>query len=225
MAPTWIFPWLTAPLIRGFNLGQVLFPGVHHGKWGATPYDGGYSIDDVTLWFVPNDGAPASVTEIGTNILKDGDFNAKVEDANYYNTQKAEGDAWYVATSNDAATGEPLVAATVEKETLSAVDTTIVHNGTGALHITNRPGVQQSIAVDLKDVVNSVGKLSKDEHYYISVWVRAETGTIKVQPIFGCSLSATMATAIFCPAAAVMWRSAKSGPRLALMYRVSICPS
>ena len=164
-----------------------------------TPYDGGYSIDDVTLWFVPNDGAPASVTEIGTNILKDGDFNAKVEDANYYNTQKAEGDAWYVATSNDAATGEPLVAATVEKETLSAVDTTIVHNGTGALHITNRPGVQQSIAVDLKDVVNSVGKLSKDEHYYISVWVRAETGTIKVQPIFGCSLSATMGNGYILP--------------------------
>ncbi len=164
-----------------------------------TPYDGGYSIDDVTLWFVPNDGAPEKVTTVGTNILSDGTFDAHLSDPDYYNTQKAEGDSWYVATDNDAPTGTPKVTATVEKEG-DAAGEEYVHTGTGALHITNRPGVQQSIAVDLKDAVSRVGALSQDEHYYISVWVRAEDGqTIKVQPIFGSSLATTMGNGYILP--------------------------
>ncbi|HIW74036.1 MAG TPA: LPXTG cell wall anchor domain-containing protein [Firmicutes bacterium] len=164
-----------------------------------TAYDGDYSLDDVTLWFVPNEGAPEKVTTVGENILSDGTFDAHLSDPDYYNTQKAAGDSWYVATSNDESTGTPKVTATVDKEG-DAAGEEYIHTGTGALHITNRPGAQQSIAVNLKDAVDRVGQLAKGEHYYISVWVRAEEGeTIRVQPIFGSSLATTMGNGYILP--------------------------
>lgn len=65
-----------------------------------------------------------------------------------------------------------------------------MHSGTGALHITNRTGREHGFEVDVKSIVDRVGKLAKNEHYYISVWVRAEEGqTIKVQSIFRDSLA------------------------------------
>ncbi|HCA29380.1 MAG TPA: hypothetical protein DEP23_07370, partial [Ruminococcaceae bacterium] len=56
------------------------------------------------------------------------------------------------------------------------------------MHITDRPGAHQSIAVDMKSIINEVGALAPGEGYTMSVWMRAEDGeTVKVQPIFGAS--------------------------------------
>lgn len=72
-----------------------------------------------------------------------------------------------------------------QKATVTPV-TDVVHTGEGALHITNRPGAHQSMAVDLKAIIADVGPLVQGEGYSMSVWMRAEDGqTIKVQPIFG----------------------------------------
>ena len=153
---------------------------------GSAVYNGDYAMDDVTLWFVPNAGAPEKVTTVGTNELKDGTFDAKVAEPNYYNTQKGAGDAWYVATTDGESTSPAMVTATVATESVAAADTSVVHAGTGALHVTARPGAHQSIAVNLKDIINEVGALADGEGYYMSVWVRAEKGqTLKMQPIFG----------------------------------------
>jgi len=174
--------------LAGLSWGKFYFE-LYAAESGGTAYDGDFSIDDVVLWFVPNAGAPEKVTEVGESILSDGTFDAHLNDPDYYNTQKAGGDSWYVATSNDAASGTPKVTATVEKEG-NAAGEEYVHSGTGALHITNRTGREHGFEVDVKSIVDRVGKLAKNEHYYISVWVRAEEGqTIKVQSIFRDSLA------------------------------------
>jgi hypothetical protein len=155
---------------------------------GHTTYDGSYSIDDVVLWFVPNDGAPASVTEIGESILVDGDFEANIANPDAYNGIFSGDDTWYVATADGSgAAKDRLCKLTVETESSSA-NAKYVHSGKGALHITNRPGAHQSIAINMKDIISEVGPLAPGEGYYMSVWMRAEDGeTIKVQPIFGAS--------------------------------------
>ena len=176
---------LTAANLASMSYGKFYIM-LFTGSTGTTTYDGSYSIDDVCIWFVPNSGAPASVTTKGTSILNDSNFEANISNPTAYNNLFG-GNTWYVATNGGSgAAADRLCTLTVATESVSTADTTVVHTGTGALHITNRPGPHQSVAVDLKDTIDAVGALSTGEGYYISVWVRAETGhTIQVMPIFG----------------------------------------
>lgn len=155
---------------------------------GNTTYDGDYSIDDINVWFVPNDGAPASVTEIGENILVDGDFEANMSTPDAYNGLFSGDGTWYVGTAGGTGDAKDrLCTLTIATES-SAADAKYVRSGKGALHITDRPGAHQSIAVDMKSIINEVGALAPGEGYTMSVWMRAEDGeTVKVQPIFGAS--------------------------------------
>lgn len=157
------------------------------GASGSTTYDGSYELDDVNVWFVPNSGAPASVTQIGTNILTDGTFDANVAAPEAYNNL-FDGTSWYIATADGSgAAADRLCTAKVETETVGAVDKTVVHAGTGSLHVTARPGAHQGLSVNMKDIVNEVGALSAGEGYTIDFWIRTDSGTMTVMPIFGSS--------------------------------------
>lgn len=152
---------------------------------GSDLYDGSYSIDDVTIWFVPNEGAPEKVTAVGENILKDGTFDANMGTPDGYNN-KFGGDSWYVATNDGSgAAKDRLCTLTVEKEGASATEDKI-HGGTSSLYITNRPHRDRGIQVDMKAIATEVGPLAAGESYSMSVWVRAEDGEeFTVTPIFG----------------------------------------
>jgi len=152
-------------------------------------YSGNYLIDDITLWFVPDGSMPSdgSITVIGPNLLDDGTFETDYD----YDAEPETSLTWYPSRveaedARPAEKGCTLAYKTVSTEPASTVDAYGVHAGNFGVKVTNRPGANQGVAINMKRLVDKVGALAENEHYYISFYMRAETGKeFFVIPIFG----------------------------------------
>ena len=158
----------------------------------ATPaYSGNYLLDDVTLWFVPEGSMPSDgrITVIGPNLLDDGTFETDYD----YDAEPRTGSTWFpgwVEYDDGGVIKEKkgcvLSYKTTSTAPASTVDAYGVHGGNYGVKVTNRPGAQQGVALNMKSLVDRVGPLKSGENYYISCYMRAEPGQeFYVIPIFG----------------------------------------
>ena len=157
-------------------------------------YSGDYLIDDITLWFVPEENMPSDgkITVIGPNLLDDGTFETDYD----YDSEPQNGPTWYASwveflDENNVQIKPPekgctLAYKTVSTAPASTLDPYGVHAGNFGVKVTNRPGANQGVALNMKRLVDRVGPLTENEHYYISFYMRAEPGKeFFVIPIFG----------------------------------------
>lgn len=148
----------------------------------TTAYMGDYYLDDVSLFFVNGTNTNQAV-ELGTSLLTNSDFEDSTAD--YSSTGAAswgaEGTTWFQEN------GSLSIAEFVEDHTTETIDANGVHEGSYGLKVTERPGAQLGVSVDLTTILDEMGNTNEKQVYHISAYMKTvnEGDEMDVVPIWG----------------------------------------
>jgi len=137
-----------------------------------------YAIDNVVIWYVPNTDTEYDKMTKGTNLLSNGSFEDY--DAEF-SLPLTSATGW----NRDGNSGNALSAIVKEGTESVAGIPGEAQTGNHSVYISNRPGAHQSIAVNLKAILDE-SNLGENEDFFLSVWMKAEPGEyFFVSPVLG----------------------------------------
>lgn len=153
----------------------------------TTPYTGDFYMDDVSFFFIEgaNQNTP---TDCGESLLDNSDFEDVVDESpvDYSGTKAAdwgkEGTTWFAENASIK-----VQKITEETQSEEVVDPEGVHAGFYGLKVTDRPGTQLGVGIELTAILNELGKTQAGEVYHISAWMKTVSpeAEMDVVPIWG----------------------------------------
>ena len=152
-----------------------------------TAYTGDFYLDDVHFFFM--EGADQNTpTDRRESLLDNYDFeNTNGGSAIDYSGTKAanwgkEGTTWF---AENATISVHEMKGEIQSE--EPVDPEGVHSGTYGVKVTNRPGSQLGIGIELTKILDELGATQTGEVYHISAWMKTTSPDTEmdVVPIWG----------------------------------------
>lgn len=154
----------------------------------TTAYMGDFYLDDVHFFFVEGANQNTSV-DCYESLLDNYDFEDTTVDGSaidYSGTKLSDwgktGLTWFAENATISVSE-----ITEEIQSEEPIDSEGVHSGSYGIKVTDRPGSQLGISIELTNILDTLGPTQAGEVYHISAWMKTTSPGIEmdVVPIWG----------------------------------------